>query len=275
MEKRPPSSTATTIITYTVSGAVLAIGIALLAMAHQKDDRFWLDVGRDFGITLCSIGVLSIVYEAFLRKQLISDVERALPPIVNPDASRLGITAIFGTRNDRRTPLVDVLRSAQRDVLLYGLSLYNIAFDNLDVVRELVVARHCRVRVMIFDVESPYGAALENSLGTKGALLVVTNQTTEAFRNLQDQLRAQGIGPERFEARVYRTVPTFGMISLDAGESYGRILVEWNGINVEGQQCPGLELRHSASAPFLFFTKQGESVWDNAITLVPAAQLRS
>jgi hypothetical protein len=215
------------------------------------------------------------VYEAFIRKQLIGDVERALPLILNPDASRLGITAIFGTRSDRRTPLSELLRSAQRDVLLYGLALYNFAFENRDVLREVVVAKHCRVRVLIFDVESPHGAAMEASLGTLGALLAVTNQTTEAFRKLQDQLRAQGIGPERFEARVYHTVPTFGMISLDADESYGRILVEWNGVDVEGEQCPGLELRHSGSAPFLFFTKQTETIWANAIPLVPAAELRS
>ena len=272
MTERTPA--ASTIITYAVSVVVLAIGVALLVSVHERD-RFWDDVGRDFGITLCSIGILSIVYEAFIRKQLIADVERALPAIVNPDASRLGITSIFGTRSERRMPLAELLRSAQRDVLLYGLALYNFAFENRDIVRELVVMKHCKVRVLLFDVESPYGAAMEASLGTLGALLAVTNQTTEAFRKLQDEMRQQGIGPELFEVRVYQTVPTFGMIALDAGERYGRIFVEWNGVDVEGQQCPGLELRHSTSAPFLFFTKQVETVWAKGVTLVPASQLRS
>lgn len=273
MNERTPA--ASTIVTYAVSVMALAIGIALLIAVHQRDERFWLEVGRDFGITLCSIGVLSIVYEAFIRKQLIRDVETALPAIVNPDASRLGITAIFASRSERRTPLAELLRSAQRDVLLYGLALYNFAFENRDIVRDSVITRHCRVRVLLFDVESPYGEAMEASLGTVGALVAVTNQTTEAFRKLQDELRGRGIGPERFEVRVYQTVPTFGMIALDADEPYGRIFVEWNGIDVEGQQCPGLELRHSTSTPFRFFLKQAERVWDSAVPLVPLSQLRS
>jgi hypothetical protein len=274
MDRGRGSSAGSAIYTYAVSVTLLAVGIVLLIAVHASEHKLlWLDVGRDFGITLCSIGILSLCYEAVIRKQLVADFEKALPAIVNPDANRLGITAIFGTRSDRRTPLDELLQSARRDVLLYGLALYNVAVENRDLLHELVTVKHCRIRVLIFDHQSPHVEAMEASLGTVGSLLAGVRRATEVFRALQDQLRAEGVGPERFEARVYRTVPTFGMIALDPSEPYGRILVEWNGLDVKGYQCPGLELRRSNSAPYLFFTKQAETVWRHGIPLVQAADL--
>jgi len=261
------------IIAYTVSALGVAVGVILILVARgiEAPNTFWAEVTRDFGVTFCLLGLVSIIYETVIREQLIDEIMRRLSVIVNSiintDATRLGIKSIFADRSERRTPLADVLRGAQSELVLYGLALYNLAFENRTVLKDIAMTRHRRIRVLLFNIESPFAPAMEASLGTVGELVNVTKGTTNAFVTLQRELRSANVGAEIFEVRAYDTVPTFGLIGIDPALDGGRIFVEWNGVDVEGQECPGLELVRSGSSPYRFFNEQVERVWASAKTL--------
>ncbi len=269
---RTSSAVKTIAVTVSLLGVAFGVILILVARGIETEYKFWAEVTRDFGVTFCLLGLVSIVYETVIREQLIEEIMRRLivtvNSIVNTDATRLGIVAIYADRSERRTPLGDVLRSAHGEILLYGLALYNLAFEYRNVVRDLALTKSRRIRVLIFNIESPYAPAMEASLGTMGALVNVTRETTNAFRALQHELRNAGVSPELFEVRAYDTVPTFGMIAIDPKSDGGRIYVEWNGVDVEGQQCPGLELVRSGSTPYRFFNDQVERIWSSARALV-------
>lgn len=259
-------------VAYAVSAVGVAVGVILILVARSLEDstKYWAEVTRDFGVTFCLLGFVSIVYELVIREQLIDEIARRLTVIVDTDAKRLGILSIFGDRDDRKFTVAQLLKGAKKDIALYGLALYNFAFENRAVLKSLALSTQRRIRILIVDSESPVASAIESSLGS-GELVGVIRRATNAFRTLQAELRALGIGPDLFEVRAHEIVPTFGMVALDSAFAGGRIFVEWNGFGIEGQQCPGFELEHSASAPFLFFTQQFEQVWVRAKPLEPKA----
>jgi hypothetical protein len=252
------------IITYVVSVAVVIAGAALIVSARalqSSSDSIGFDVARDFGITLCTIGSLSIAYEALIRQQLIADITKMLVSIVNPDVTRLRIARIFGRRDDHDTPLAELLRSSKNDVLLYGLTLYELATEKRKLLRELTADKNRRVRMLIFNVQSPHKDAMAASLGTQGGLVEYIALSSNNLRAFEKELRDEGIGPERFEVRVFDIVPTFGLIGIDVAEHRGRVFVEWNAVDADGDECPGLELQQSRGTPYEFFTVRVEKIW--------------
>lgn len=284
---RNPQHPSDTII-YLVSALVFAIGLADIAFVRSAEcgPGFLSEVGRDLGITLCSIGILSTVYEALIRKQLLADFMRALralsgeifkellgqqetvlQAIVNPDASRLGVVAIFGDRSEkaeRQRSLEDVLRSAKIDIVLFGLALYNVVFENRDLLCDKIYKTTCSIRILLFNADSPFAPAMDTSLGrTPNALLNVIRETTRAFADLQNEVRAAGVDAKRFEVRVFDVIPPCGMIVVDHQTDTARIFVELNGVNLDGQQCPGLELRDSNPGLYRFFARQVEDLWEH------------
>lgn len=56
---------------------------------------------REFGVAFCSIGLISLLYEMLIRKQLIDDYGNKLTEIVNPDTRKFGVISLFENRDDK------------------------------------------------------------------------------------------------------------------------------------------------------------------------------
>lgn len=253
---------------------VLLIGIILLLV----DDILLLDqflteqsvsaqMLRELGLILCSIGIISILYETLIRRQLIKDYNAALVDILDPDSRRLGIGGIFLDRDDKvsRGRALDVLlRSARQEMFCFGLGFYEFLPERRDLLRAKL-RDGCVFRFLMFDAESEAACALDQSLGLgNGSLIAFLQAQRRYFADLQSQLARDGVPPGRFQVRLYQSVPVFGGLCLDPGLPNCRMFVELYGSHVEGSTCPGLELFPKDNGWHNFYVRQMMELWDEA-----------
>ena len=176
-----------------VSLLVLALGVIMLLVDHiillerpESERGVLVQMLREFGLILCSIGLISVLYELLIRKQLMEDYNQILTGILNPDASRLGVKALFLDRDDRANrgrALDSLLRSTKEEMFCMGLGFYQFLPDRrLELISR--VREGCRFRFLIFDVNSPTAQTLDSSLG-------YGNGTLLAFLKAQRQIASR------------------------------------------------------------------------------------
>jgi hypothetical protein len=263
-----------------VSIIVLLLGVIFLLMSHlfrpeAGPPSLSSDILRDLGIVLCSIGLISMLYELLIRGQLIADYNNALREILDPDTKKLGVRALFRDRDDktaRGRSLDATLRLTQKEMFCLGLGFYQF----LPEKRELLLAKireGCSFKFLIFNAGSRNANALDESLGNSNGSLIRFLEAQQAyFVGFMKLLADEGLG-DRFEVRTYDPVPTFGALAVDPSTPDGFLIVELYGFGVEGAVCPGMELIPKGSHWHAFYERQLKELWRGARPL-PAASAR-
>jgi len=261
-----------------VSIIVFLIGVILLLTSHQIREpstppTLLSETLRDLGIVLCSIGLVSLLYEMLIRRQLLVDYNNVLQDILDPDTKKLGIRALFRDRDDKTTrgrSLDTLLRASRKDMLCFGLGFYQI----LPEKRDLLLAKlreGCTFEFLIFNPKSKNAAALDESLGySNGSLISFLNVQQDYFIEFMSTLTGQGLD-KQFQVKTYDAVPTFGALAVDRSSPEGCLIVELYGAGVEGSVCPGMELIPKGSAWYAFYDRQITELWRDAQPLVSAA----
>jgi hypothetical protein len=258
-----------------VSLIVFLVGVILLLMSYQVRPQVGppnmsSEILRDFGIILCSIGLISVLYEMLIRRQLIADYNSSLQDILDPDTKKLGVRALFRDRDDKTTrgrSLDAVLRATRKEMFCLGLGFYQFLPEKRDLLLAKV-REGCSFKFLIFNVASRNAQALDESLGyANGSLIQFLGAQHSYFANFMKLLAEEGIGG-RFEVRTYDTIPTFGALEVDSAASGGFLIVELYGYGVEGAVCPGMELVPKGSYWHSFYERQLSELWRKAQPLV-------
>src|SRR5258708_5620235 len=125
-----------------VSIIVFLLGVIFLLMSHQVRPvtgapNLSSEILRDLGIVLCSIGLISMLYELLIRGQLIADYNNALREILDPDTKKLGVRALFRDRDDktaRGRSLDATLRVTRKEMFCLGLGFYQFLPEKKDLL---------------------------------------------------------------------------------------------------------------------------------------------
>lgn len=263
-----------------VSIIVFLLGVIFLLMSYQVrpeagPPNLSSEILRDLGIVLCSIGLISMLYELLIRGQLIADYNSALREILDPDTKKLGVRALFRDRDDktaRGRSLDATLRLTRKEMFCLGLGFYQF----LPEKRDLLLAKireGCSFKFLIFNAESRNARALDESLGNGNGSLIRFLEAQQAyFAGFMKLLADEGLG-DRFEVRSYDPVPTFGALAVDPATPDGFLIVELYGFGVEGAVCPGMELIPKGSHWHSFYERQLKELWRGAQPL-PAGAAR-
>jgi hypothetical protein len=266
----PRSARAGRILHYAVLVSTIAflVGVIFLLVSNQANVRgsppsLLSDIMRDLGVVLCSIGLISLLYEMLIRRQLINDYHSALQEILDPDTKKLGVSALFRDREDKTTrgrSLDALLRMARKEMLCLGLGFYQF----LPEKRELLLAKvkeGCSFRFLIFNFKSKNATAFDESLGyANGSLIKFLEAQQAYFIDFIKTLADEGMA-DRFEVRTYDMVPTFGGLLIDGSMPDGSLIVELYGCRVEGAVCPGMELIPKGSNWYSFYERQMDELW--------------
>jgi uncharacterized protein DUF5919 len=254
-----------------VSVIVFLLGVILLLMSYQVRPQVGSptlpsEILRDLGIVLCSIGLISLLYELLIRGQLIADYNNSLQEILDPDTKKLGVRALFRDRDDKTTrgrSLDAMLRATRKEMFCLGLGFYQF----LPEKRDLLLAKireGCSFKFLIFDAKSRNAKALDESLGYGNGSLIRFLEAQQAyFADFMKLLADEGLG-DRFELRTYDPVPTFGALAVDPSAPDGFLIVELYGCGVEGAVCPGMELVPKGSYWHAFYDRQLNELWRGA-----------
>jgi hypothetical protein len=201
---------------------------------------------REFGIVLCSIGLISLLYEVVIRSQLIEDYSEKLTELINPDTRKFGVISLFEDRTDktkRHRSLAEVLGSAKQKIMCFGLNNHSILADRDLILRKM--RDGCSFQFLIFDPDSATDEGrialelLDKSLAqSSGSLKKVIEAREDDYREVIEYFRSKGLVEDRFEVRTYNVIPTFGAIQIDDS----RLIIELFGYKKNGLVCPGMEL---------------------------------
>jgi uncharacterized protein DUF5919 len=221
---------------------------------------------REVGIILVSIGLISGVYELLIRQQMVQDMTGMMKQLLDPDSKRLGIAALYQTRDDkieRGQGLEELIRSTQREMLCLGLGLLAFVPERKSLLRARM-EQGCRFRFLLFDAESANASALDVSLGSgDGNLIGFIRTQTKYVREFQKELQEAQLLPQ-FEVRLYHAVPTFGMVEVDPKTLNNRMVIELYGFKAEGSVCPGASLIETDAGWCAFYRQRAELLWSTA-----------
>jgi Domain of unknown function (DUF5919) len=245
-----------------VSVIVFLVGVILLLISYVIKDlalppTLLSEISRDLGIVLCSVGLISVLYEMLIRRQLIEDYHTALRDILDPDTKRLGIRALFRNRDDktaRGRSLDAVLRATRKEMLCFGLGFYRFLEK-----RELLLEKMkdgCQFKFLIFNPKSRHAKALDESLGyANSGLLRHLEERHGSFDHFIKVVARERFA-DRLEVRTYDSVPTFGALMIDSSTPQGFLIIELYGSGVEGDRCPGMELVPRENCWYSFYEPQ-------------------
>jgi hypothetical protein len=274
-------SSVTHVLHFAVFVSIIAFlaGVIFLLISYQFREpsgppTLLSEVLRDLGIVLCSIGLISSLYEFLIRRQLLDDYNTALQTILDPDTKKLGVRALFRDRDDksnRGRSLDALLRATRHEMLCYGLGCYQF----LPEKQNLLLAKikdGCCFEFLIFNPESRHATALDESLGYgNGTLINFLHAQQRFFIEFMKTLDAEGL-KGKFAVRVYDAVPTFGGLAVDRSMPTGSLIVELYGTHVEGSVCPGMELLPGNSDWYAFYDRQIVQLWETSPPLVVPGQ---
>jgi hypothetical protein len=233
---------------------------------------------REFGIVICSIGLISLLYELIIRTQLIEDYSEKLTEVINPDTRKFGITNLYEDRNDktlRHKSPGDLINSAHRKILCFGLINHSILAQRNLILEKL--NQGCSFQFLLFDPQHEDALEILDDSLSQGpnSLKNLIEVRGRELTGIIKYFRSNGISKEKLEIRTYAIVPTFGAIQVDDE----RLLIELHGYNKSGLECPGLEIikkgsqwkgqmiEESDSKLYQFYDRQIADIWNSATAL--------
>jgi hypothetical protein len=264
-----------------ISIIVVLVGILLLFVSYIIEEQnnhqpnILVFILRDIGILLNSIGLVSILYETLIRRQLLIDYSEELRRIVDPDTKDLGISALFKDRSDRVTrghQIAGLINSVRKDMRCLGIGLIQFLPEHQALIKRKIKEEGCSFRFLIYRPDAPTANALDQTLGAgDGGLIRTLAPLTFYFSSFLHDLQQSGHAG-KCEIRLYDVVPPWGLITIDHDSGKGRTLVEINGIGTTGAECPGFEVNEKREGWYGFFATQFDSIWAGAKPLSPLPQ---
>jgi hypothetical protein len=261
-------------LSWSLSVTIMLSGFTIIALSlGLTPEHHWTrELSTEIGIAAVSAGIVGFVYEHLLRSELMDQVKAELSDIVDTDARRLGIAAIYESRTKKsdRVKLPDLIRGARKEIMFVGLALYTIINEYRPYLEE-ALSRGCNVRFLVFDLDSPRAEVLNASL-SGGDLIDILKGSFTAVLAFAAHHSAGG----KVEVRLYDVVPTFGVVAVDRAEADGRLFVELNCYSSSGDQCPGFSLEKKPNGLFYNYDRQITALWNAArdpMAHVPVAKI--
>jgi uncharacterized protein DUF5919 len=264
-----------------ISVIVIMFGIALVAISEIIRENYGSGWGlvaenltREFGVVFVSIGLISLLYEVFIRRRLIDDYNDVIREIVDPDTTKLGIEYIFKDRDDKTAKqrsireLIDFTKKEMMCFVLGGES-----FLTWHIKLRQKMQEGCSFRFLIFNPGSPYKDALEQSLGPTNVANSLQAKIGRWLKFLRDLKSEFPHLADKIQIRTYDVIPTFGAILIDNDI----MVIELFGHQESGLGCPGLEVvssvrprgiegngglnKEKSSELYLFYHRQICELW--------------
>ncbi len=205
---------------------------------------------------------LSILIIGLLVERIVyfDRIEKAITKLGN------GIDGIFGvylSRNDL-PPYKDYVKNATEQVIVISIDLGETSTRYMDYLAE-IAERHIHVRLLAFDPDSQciqLPAKLrdmqEDELRTR---IKASLERIERYcSRLSESQRSY------FELRVYDWAPTWGGVSVDPGNSSGKLLVDVFQYGAIQGIWPEIELRPNIGSGefYSFYAKRYIQAWNDA-----------
>ena len=256
-----------------VSGMGLYIGAGKLF----SPEGAWLHPVKEFSLLIAMIGVVSLGYELFLRELTFKEYKQALEEIVNPDAVRLGIKAIFKNRSElgHAYTFEQLFKNVKKEIFIGGSSLLSISTGSRDLLKEKLLAG-INVRLLVMDPDSEVVEIITRQIGGKATFLNEINTSLLLFQKLEEELKqVQAPGVGRLEIQTYSVIPSHSFIALDSEEPGGLIVADIGPYLGRSHQRPSMVLIQKKGGLYDHYLELGQALWKESHPVSKTLQARA
>lgn len=175
----------------------------------DHEENFWRLFLRDIGIALFPIGIVSLIYEIFLRNNFIGNMTQTIMQLMPSRYTNLRESGIIDVYSDLR---IDKLKLDIEKVHKTEIRIIDIWMENINRIEaaliESIVFRGCEVKIMLWDPRSL--DALENrsrALGNGVTLRRMVDNIILNLRHLDNIFETLEKYPnrEKFQVKLYNS----------------------------------------------------------------------
>jgi len=223
------------------------------------------EVLKEVGVALIIIGLAILIYEYFLRKNMMDLIEQFVKEnfmsmikehcekvkIISESVRKSGLVNIYQKEGSS-----EILNHATKNIKLLGITLNYYFYPDSEEWTRLtsLVENGCTLQILILDPESShvsYRESDEKNTDLKGQIMYLYNLEKQFIDNLKEDFKS------RVEIRFYDTYPTCAMTIIDDR----LIRVTPYLFNKRGRACPTLEFTINDNGIFGAYLDHFNDIW--------------
>lgn len=248
-----------------VSAVIFIIGVLFYVGASFFPHTIWLAPLKEFSTILSFVGIVSLLYELFLREFTFQEYKSALEEVINPDAVRLGIKAIFKNRGElsRALPPEKIFRDAREEIYFGGSTLLSVSTAFRELLKEKIL-QGIKVRFLLLDPESEIVNLIIQQQKTNQVTFRNEIQTAIGLlKKLKKEIEEETGFPDKGSVDIHmsKMLPTHSFVAIDSHTPGGKIQADLFPYLGENLSRPSFYLHNKEDGLYQNILHMNEDIW--------------
>lgn len=259
-----------------ISFIIVFLGAFIIIIVSPAQDFVSIikfEVLKEVGIALIVIGIAILIYEYFLRRNMMDLIEQFIRSnfmamindhcirikYFNDSVKRSGLTNIY-----RRGGSSEFLNSTRKNIKMLGITLTYYFFPDGEEWTQLLslIDRGTKLQIMILDPDSFHVGIRErdeNNSDLKGQIIQLIHMLKLFINTVKEENRTN------IEIRFFDTYPTFAMTIID--DNLLRVTPYL--FNKKGRACPTMEFVRKQNGVFDSYLNHFDDLWNKSEQYYP------
>lgn len=251
-----------------VSVVIFTFGTIIYVGVSFFPHTVWLAPLKEFATILAFVGIVSLLYELFLREFTFEEYKMALEEVINPDAVRLGIKSIFKDRGElsRAISAEYLFRDAREEIYFGGSTLLSVSTAFREILKEKAL-QGINIRLLLLDPSSDIVSLIIKQQATNQVSFRNEIQTAIILlKKLKQEIEAETGFPERGSIIIHTTgrIPTHSFVAIDSHLPGGMIQADLHPYLGENLSRPSFYLLNKEDGLFQHIRRINEGNWKNS-----------
>lgn len=256
-----------------VSLVIFVLGTAIFVGSSFFPHTVWIAPLKEFAIILAFVGIVSLLYELFLREFTFQEYKEALEEVINPDAVRLGIKFIFKDRGElsRALPAEHLFRDAREEIYFGGSTLLSVSTAFRELLKEKAL-EGVNIRLLLLDPSSEIVKLIIKQQATKQISFQNEIQTAIILlKKLKQEIEAETGFKNKGSIDIHMTerIPTYSFVAVDSHLPGGKIQADLHPYLGENLSRPSFYLLNKEEGLFQHIRRMNEVNWTKSQPLPP------
>lgn len=197
---------------YLLSTALVLSGTVLIMASYFTKSDFFSFGFQSLGMAMWSAGAVAFVFEFYLQRRWMAQIQEALHSDLSIVSRQLGINRIYPNRDEFGSQKLDLFRRAK--MVKYLAVAPGIGGDQMTKEILQLLKRGVDFQFLVCDPSDPFFTDAYGFSATDTGMSVLKAQIATSINRLQE-IQTNTKGPGKIENRVYRGSPGCYLVMID------------------------------------------------------------
>lgn len=254
-----------------ISIIIILLGAFIIVIVSPGMDLISIvkfEVTKEIGISLIIIGIAILIYEYFLRKNMMDLIEQFVKEnfmamisdhcervkSINDSITKSGLANIYPRGGGS-----EFLNLTKKNIKILGITLSYYFYPESDEWMQLlsIVEKGCFLQILILDPDSIHVGIREKdekNTDLKAQIIQLIHMTKLFINTVKDEYRSN------IEIRLYDTYPSFAITIIDDNQ----LRVTPYLFNKKGRACPTIEFVRKEKGVFDAYLNHFNDLWNKS-----------